>query len=261
MKLKLICEQINNVESFIAQLKRSHPRSQAVPIFEKQTRALLSGEIDEIPRNKFSVSIGKQWGLEFIDKLVKEKIFDLKKVGNKIYIVNKMSKSNVDLKIKKLSNYDLSLILKGISLGAIEMGETNQKLHTMITNNGIIFKFIFADNDGKFYDSSEEKSKNMFIKFLNNIHPKVVDMFINKNSTYIKQAIFSINDHWNSKGASDLKNFFDIYYELKDLGVIDFDSFQFSELKVNLWEPYRGGSDWTRPFKAQVKCEISFSKK
>lgn len=108
MKLKLLLEQIEfqkKLELAINSLKYQHKRSQSTDKFINLVRDLFIGKIDEIPRNKFGGLMGNQWGLEFIDGLVKDGVFGNKKIGNKHIIVRISSEKQDELKKKNFEFY------------------------------------------------------------------------------------------------------------------------------------------------------------
>lgn len=82
----MLNEKINDSKQELLQkrietLKRRHPRSKSVESFIKKVQSLLSGEIEKVPRNFFSLTKGQSWGLEFVDQLVQDEILRIEKIG------------------------------------------------------------------------------------------------------------------------------------------------------------------------------------
>lgn len=69
-------------------LKKNHPRSKETDFFIEKVSDLLSGKVKTINRNEFKLKTGSQWGLEFIDDIVKSGFLSAVKKGNLIIITS-----------------------------------------------------------------------------------------------------------------------------------------------------------------------------
>jgi hypothetical protein len=70
----------------INRLETNHSRSPYVKEWVKTVNDLLSGKVDEVPRRSFRKPMGDQFGLEFVDDLVKAGILKAYKKGRMMYI-------------------------------------------------------------------------------------------------------------------------------------------------------------------------------
>lgn len=81
----------NNLEVAVESLAilDAHPDSSYTKTFIDYTIRVATSNVGTgLPRSSWKLTVGKQWGIEWVDNLVKKGVFDLKKVGRTMYIVN-----------------------------------------------------------------------------------------------------------------------------------------------------------------------------
>lgn len=196
MKLKKIIENIENRASILNtafyKLKKNHPRTSYYDFFINLIKSLESGQIQEIERSKFSVKIGKQWGLEFIDNLVKDGLFIIFKKGNKQFI-KKRIESEIESKIE-LNDDDIKNAINNVknitSISVLnDLNLRNSKEYYGVIKRSSIYweKEIYTANN-------EYLIKNLkLILILKKLYPDLI--IKNRNSNYDYETWISEGDH------------------------------------------------------------------
>lgn len=80
--------EFEEFEAFADRLRAEHPRSGYTEKFIDKVYDLLYNDVEFVPRNEFKLTIGPQWGQEWIDEIVEAGILKLIKKGFKPVLVN-----------------------------------------------------------------------------------------------------------------------------------------------------------------------------
>lgn len=200
------------LKSSIEDLKKYHPRSQFTDIFIKNVQALISGEIESIPRKYFRLTMGEQWGLEFVDYLIRKNILRMEKINNTQILYSATSpvvrENIID---EKLNMFYQELIEDKKQNG---IGWTNLKVMFedrifRFTNSGWIITWAHYEkgygetrdssqqekNKQKIIDEVEESGYSRYLKnLLNKLDKENIEYDIERISEYDENDIQTIYD-------------------------------------------------------------------
>jgi len=69
-----------------AQLRKEHPRSQHTEDFVEKIRSLMDGDLDELKWTQMYVRTGPQWGIDFVERLMRDGLILKTKKDRKSFI-------------------------------------------------------------------------------------------------------------------------------------------------------------------------------
>jgi len=139
------------INPYLEKLKRQHPRSEYTDRFIGKVDDILYNNA-EIPRSDFGLSIGKQWGKQFVDELADAGILKIVKKDRKQYVVNpknttietkpqkdKKIKFTIDSVNKKLNQLGGRLPLHGyIGSGQTELEKLSGKYAALMQIRSVL---------------------------------------------------------------------------------------------------------------------------
>ena len=102
----------DEMEYFYNMLRREHPRSSHTEYYINKVKSLFSGEIDMLPRSDFREKMGTQWGLEWIDMLIRKGKLVLTKEQRKDMLILPGSNRANDINIKNFEDNIMAELYK-----------------------------------------------------------------------------------------------------------------------------------------------------